>query len=296
MCLTPLIINSLTVPCGNCIECVQASRSEWMYRNLVEQSHYKNSYFVTLTYDEDNLATLDFNSEVGLAYERKEDRINFFKALRNRYGKESIRYYGCFEYGDKTYRPHYHFIVYTNDDIATEVFGSVWCYGQVHVEKSRQAAIHYVSGYLQKPMRRYNHKEEYLRVICRNDMDALFDALFNLHLYRNTKKYMSTHPAIGSSLLEDKQLCEWIRSYTFEHLNYPRLGFFGREYKLPRFYIKKLFTDEERRLIYENGIKMKDDNERKIIKERGIDYRRLRSDLRYINKRKIDNLLNDRTL
>lgn len=45
----------MQVPCGMCISCRIAKTREWKLRLTMEQSQWKESCFVTLTYDDDHL-------------------------------------------------------------------------------------------------------------------------------------------------------------------------------------------------------------------------------------------------
>ena len=71
-----------------------------------EISQWKDTSFVTLTYNNDNLP---YNENAILPTLRKKDLQMFFKRLRSRIDK--IKYFACGEYGDVTQRPHYHMIL-----------------------------------------------------------------------------------------------------------------------------------------------------------------------------------------
>lgn len=69
---------------------------------------HKESVFCTLTYDDDHLPETD--EVIGTLH--PPDLRDFIKRLRkvNPYGK--LRYYAAGEYGEETFRPHYHLIIY----------------------------------------------------------------------------------------------------------------------------------------------------------------------------------------
>ena len=90
----------IQVPCGQCIGCRLEYARVWATRCWHESLMHDQSYFVTLTYDDDHLKTFSLVPE---------DLTNFFKRLRN---YKKIRYYACGEYGDKNGRPHYHAIIF----------------------------------------------------------------------------------------------------------------------------------------------------------------------------------------
>lgn len=94
----------LTVPCGKCILCRIQKRKEWSLRMLHELEDWNDSSFITLTYSDDFLP--DNNSLV------KRDLQLFFKRLRKNLNHRRIKYFACGEYGTKTFRPHYHAILF----------------------------------------------------------------------------------------------------------------------------------------------------------------------------------------
>lgn len=92
----------IQVPCGCCRECLADNSKQWAFRILKEASQYENNYFITITYNEDNIPV-----------DRMLDK-NFFtdfnkklKTYLSRKGlKSDFRFYGVGEYGSKTARPH----------------------------------------------------------------------------------------------------------------------------------------------------------------------------------------------
>lgn len=49
------IISHVNVPCGKCVNCIKRRRMEWCFRMEQELLNSKCSYFVTFTYDPDNV-------------------------------------------------------------------------------------------------------------------------------------------------------------------------------------------------------------------------------------------------
>ena len=45
----------IQVPCGCCRECLADNSKQWAFRILKEAAQYENNYFVTITYNEDNI-------------------------------------------------------------------------------------------------------------------------------------------------------------------------------------------------------------------------------------------------
>lgn len=92
--------NGNVVPCGKCPSCLANERTEWIFRLKQEYKASSFSLFVTLTYDDEHLP---FGYNVN-----KRDVQLFLKRFRKQLGKIKLRYYIVSEYGDHTFRPHYH--------------------------------------------------------------------------------------------------------------------------------------------------------------------------------------------
>ena len=94
----------IQIPCGTCLECRIQHARQWADRCVLEAQQYKDNYFVTLTYDDDFLP--DRNSLC------PDDLTLFIKRLRKRFSGVKIRFLACGEYGDSSFRPHYHLILF----------------------------------------------------------------------------------------------------------------------------------------------------------------------------------------
>lgn len=97
----------MKVPCGKCPDCRVSRSKEWAVRCLAEfhslsDKEKDNCWFLTLTYSD------EFNS----GYLNARDMTLFWKKLRKFYSGCKIKYFYCGEFGTRTYRPHYHAIVY----------------------------------------------------------------------------------------------------------------------------------------------------------------------------------------
>lgn len=115
----------IKVPCGKCIECRLNYARQWSFRLQAEMLYHEKNSFITLTYD-DNHVPLSDSGNLTL---RKSDFQKFIKRLRKNSGLD-ISYYACCEYGEHTFRPHYHAIIFgwLPDDLVfnrTNKFGNV---------------------------------------------------------------------------------------------------------------------------------------------------------------------------
>ncbi len=100
-CTNPITLSGVEVPCNKCIGCRIAISRDWSCRILHELEYYKESCFITLTYNEENIP------KTGSIV--KEDLRNFMKRLRKN-TKKKIKYFACGDYGEEKGRPHYHLI------------------------------------------------------------------------------------------------------------------------------------------------------------------------------------------
>lgn len=135
-----LITDSDLVPCGQCIGCRLDKSREWAARCMLEAKNYpKNScWFVTFTYDDDHLPPYGRDIQVQDNNGKKiwkhvdEEVVNdltgeikhppfrsvskrehqlLMKRIRKHYGND-IRFLMSGEYGSKSFRPHYHYILF----------------------------------------------------------------------------------------------------------------------------------------------------------------------------------------
>lgn len=118
-----------------------------------------NAYFVTLTYEDSNLsfALNDDTAELQPCLVKK-DVQDFFKRLRVYFQRKvrkdfKISYFLCAEYGFKFHRPHYHFILCSNNVVlnieqALDACEQNWNLGFVEIKPAHQNNIHYVTGYV----------------------------------------------------------------------------------------------------------------------------------------------------
>lgn len=108
----------LKVPCGHCADCLRNAHNEWYFRAYMEYLDCRAkggaAYFLTLTYNDENLPKLTFpNGDVQLCFYKRHIH-NFVKYLRIQlkklgYPYKDIKYLICAEYGGNgTHRPHYH--------------------------------------------------------------------------------------------------------------------------------------------------------------------------------------------
>ncbi len=220
------IATHMYVPCGKCEACLVNRRSQWTFRLKQEMRDCQSAYFITLTYDEENIPLKKKNGLV-LPYVCKRDVQNFLKRLRKSIYPFKIRYYVVSEYGPKYFRPHYHMILF---DFPNELknklhdyLENAWNNGFIRVDPVNDARIHYVTGY------------------CL-DGSALPPDL--------DKNFMlcSRRPAIGYRFLELDSVVNYCESGCTDMYAFAQDSetFFV---KIPRYYKDRMFSDDLRNRI-----------------------------------------------
>lgn len=109
---------------------------------MLEQMMHPSSCFLTLTYDEEHLPARGELSKV--------DVKTYLQ--RELYHGGPFRYYVTGEYGDRTWRPHYHAALFGRDYGLGMVKIRTWTAGHVYSGGLSGEAIRYVCGYLTKRM------------------------------------------------------------------------------------------------------------------------------------------------
>lgn len=104
------------IPCGKCVGCRMAYSKQWATRCMMELESHDSAYFVTLTYNDQFVPRSYFSDENGeaqlsLTLSRRDFQL-FIKRLRFAFPNDNIRYFAAGEYGDNTWRPHYHAIIF----------------------------------------------------------------------------------------------------------------------------------------------------------------------------------------
>lgn len=90
-----------------------------------------------------------------IPYLRKDYLQKFLKRLRyyvSKHSKDKIRYIACGEYGPVHFRPHYHLLLYFNDERILQVLEqsvlASWPFGRVDTQLASGESASYVAGYL----------------------------------------------------------------------------------------------------------------------------------------------------
>jgi len=227
MCVTPLTLvvdkrsssDEVTrvVPCGRCRECLRKRTSGWTFRLIQEANDSSSAVFYTLTYADEKLPC----NQWGEPELRKSHFQDFMKKLRHE-TPNRLRYFACGEYGSKTDRPHYHAIIFNLPGDLTRCpdrVEQIWGHGHIHQGEGNAATFGYTAKYLMKR----THEEW-------KPQDRQPE--FQLQSKGLGAGFLT--PAMLKYLRENEQ--------TYVHLNGFKVG-------LPRYYMEKIFTPEQRKRL-----------------------------------------------
>lgn len=210
--------------CGKCFECLKSKSSVISSRCALDATFTGfDSYFITLTYNDENLPLHGVN---------KRDIQLFFKKFRNLFRKNFgysplFTWYCASEYGSKFHRPHYHLII-NGFDIS--VFGTQSFFKfQSFLEKCWSTAYYKSSlgfVYLKSisSLKGFDYVSKYV-----------YKGSYVPH-GMNSTFYLSSHlPAIGSLYCVDFSFLENLPQYDVSI----RYHFDIRNVSLPKYYFDK---------------------------------------------------------
>lgn len=215
----------VTVPCGNCIGCRADQARDWAIRITHEMQVHDDAWFITLTYNNEELpnhGSLD-----------PEDLRIFFKTLRRQTG-ERISYYACGEYGPETKRPHYHAVLFgpsfldrmhwrtdPNGPVwRSETLENAWRLGNSELTTVSPRSASYVAGYVREKVQAKHNPHHYER------LDPATGEI--VEVYPDFSR-MSRRPPIGR---------RWIEKFWPEVYPRDQVIFNGRWLRPPRYYDK----------------------------------------------------------
>lgn len=256
----------IEIPCGRCIGCRLAYSRMWADRCVAEATLHEESWFLTLTYDNEHLPYMIKDHETGEIHDLpsldKRDCQLFMKRLRKNYKYDNkIRFYLAGEYGSIRFRPHYHVIAFglKLDDIElwkktdlgfplykSEFIDSVWQQGMTAVAEVTWETCAYTARYIMK-----KQTGEAAEVYKDNGIQSEFTL-------------MSNKPGIGKEFLEKNKL-DFLR-HGEVNISTPKGGL---KVKSTKYFDKWLDLEypEERKEIKEKNTKiMQDKKKHKLAK------------------------------
>lgn len=211
------------VPCQRCMGCRLEHSRQWAIRCMHEKQLHTCSEFLTLTYDNAYLPK-------GGSLVRADPQL-FLKRLRFEYGYP-IRFYGCGEYGAKSKRPHYHFILfnyqssdkrfYKNTKSGEPLYNSraiarLWPYGFNVIGDVTFKSCAYVARYVTEKLNGDMARKKYVSVTTDGEVVDLLPEF----------SMMSRRPGIGAG---------WFDRFGAHAYEWDSVIMNGREVRPPRFY------------------------------------------------------------
>ena len=187
------------VGCGQCMPCRVDKQRMKALRVMLENRCHGPGSFLTLTYDQDHVPLAVLNGIPTPILVKRHAR-QFLDSFKYRWGSK-FRYMLVGEYGDRTWRPHYHVALFgvnpiqllhhqkvrrTSDGHKVHSPYGTWKYGNVDIGALEDRSCKYIAHYTTKKMTRANHRLE--------DRPPEFS-------------WSSRKPAIGAPYLD--QLEEW---------------------------------------------------------------------------------------
>ena len=190
--MNPYTKEMMVVPCAHCESCTLTRTNAFTNWCDLESQGHKYMLFVTLTYanrfiprakvvpSETEFLQSDLVSTDGellgslvlspdkleqllskmylfgfVPYLRKEDLQKFLKRLRyyaKKVSSDRLRYFACGEYGPVHFRPHYHLLLWFDDEallqVAEKIILESWPFGRVDVQLASGSCSQYVAGYV----------------------------------------------------------------------------------------------------------------------------------------------------
>ena len=122
------LVKMVQIPCGSCRECLNDISRQWAFRIMYEASQYDNNYFITFTYNDDNVGDNRLDT---LFFQKFNKKLKMY--LKRRGCKTDFRFYGVGEYGSLNARKHYH-CIYFNLDIPDLKYHHIDRNHQLHFE------------------------------------------------------------------------------------------------------------------------------------------------------------------
>lgn len=227
----------ISLPCGQCVSCRLERSRQWAMRCYHESKLYEENSFITLTYND---LFIPKDGSLDLRHFQL-----FMKRLRKKYEKKDaqgkvvpIRFFHCGEYGEHTFRPHYHACLFNfdfpdkkfictskgNKVYRSEDLDFLWGMGNTSIGEVSFESAAYVARYIMK------------KVTGEEAQEYWYEG--------RTPEYvtMSRRPGIGK---------EWLKKYVRDVYTNDYVVINGKKMKPPVFYDKAFeeFNKEELRAV-----------------------------------------------
>lgn len=247
----------LMFPCRQCVGCRLSKSREWANRVVMEQLYHQDSWFLTLTYDDEHLprsfpvdqATGEIISVHGTLV--KSDLQKFLKRLRFN-SSQKLRFFAAGEYGSLNYRPHYHLLIFGLylDDLqvlrksvlgdeyyTSDLIQRCWDKGYHILGRVTWQSAAYVARYTMKKASKGYDKHAY-------DLAGIEPEF----------QVMSNRPGLARQYYED-------HPDLFKYLSFNVSTPQGGRKMYPSEYFRKLYRDGHERELFERSLRTRDELE-----------------------------------
>lgn len=241
----------IQVPCGKCVLCKKDYQNSWMIRVVEQLKTTSKSIFVTLTYAQEHLP-MNVDKITGECYptvvkKHVQDWLKRFRSsYKYKYNKVAkFSYFLCSEYGPRTFRPHYHVIIIGLNRLDfnlalidwQEKFGFTTCENvTLSTLKSLVNTGRYIGKYCSKG-------------VFENPRVAL--GLVNPCFRLVSKGFGSTYVVKNKSFHLSGDIDQIVAKRRYYLNNF--------QYKLPRYYVQKIYSNHYLRDKITNNILAKSD-------------------------------------
>lgn len=211
------------VDCGQCLGCRLERSRDWAVRCVHEAQLWPSNLFVTLTYSDSELPA-------GGSLVKRHFQL-FMKRLRKEYPGRRISFFHCGEYGEVSFRPHYHALLF-NVEFPDKVLWKRGAHGDLFVSSTLSRL--WPHGFSSIGAVTFESAAYVARYVMKKVTGELASDYYGGRLPEYCT--MSLRPAIGK---------RWFERYRNDCYPSDSLWVKGRLCKPPRYYDRLLSTVDE---------------------------------------------------
>lgn len=225
-------VTAVAIGCGRCIECKKSKALQWKVRLMEHVKHNHNGLFVTLTFSNESISQIIELKKLGNIKGYALDNAIATNAVRlwlerwrKKYGK-SLNHWLITELGHNgTENVHLHGLVWTTEGI--EAIRDTWKYGYIwpREKDTKTYVTEKTANYITK-------------YITKQDFD-----------HREYNAVILTSPGIGKGYIGSAASQDNVYNELSETKD-TYITSSGHKIALPIYYRNKLYTDEERELLW----------------------------------------------
>lgn len=177
LCTNYFVTGGHAFPCGQCMPCRWNRRRMWQHRIMLERALHSDSCFLSLTYNDNTLPLTSLPTGHAVASLEPQHLSLWLKRLRRAIEPLRIRYYAVGEYGDESFRPHFHAVLFGFPTCMRgrtlrrglsmrpvweeccehcRLIGNTWGKGDVDLGEVNKDSAQYAAGYTVKKMTRWD--------------------------------------------------------------------------------------------------------------------------------------------